>query len=283
MEVTTPTPAPAPNAEPAPSPAAEVKADAKAEARKLKVKLDGEEREIDEQEAVRDYERRQVSHKRFEEAAKIRKEAEEILSMPKKDLNKFLRDQGVTLDALTDILAKRIEEESLTPEEIDQRKKEEKLKKYEDQDREAEEKKAAEAEAARVEDAKKVFDSKIFDALKDSGLTKDPYAVRSAALFIKSCLKNGFEPDADEIRDAVEGRVRNDYKSQVTSRKGKELIQWLGDDVVNEIRRYDLEQLRSSRQSKQPEIPKAPAPEPKKPQKFDKWELQKRVDEWAKS
>lgn len=256
---------------------------APAEPRKLKAKVDGEEVEIDEQEAIRDYERRSASHKRFEEAAKIRKEAEEILNLPKKDLRKFLREQGVTMDALTDILAKEIEESSLSPEEIKQREKEEKLKKYEDEERSLEEQKKVEKDAKDVEAAKKVFDAKVFEALKDSGLTKDPYAVRSAALFIKSCLKNGFEPDADEIREAVEGRVKSDYKSQITTRKGKDLIDYIGEDVVNEIRRYDLERLRTKRTPDQQEIPKAKAPEPKNTKKLDKWELQKRVDEWAKS
>jgi hypothetical protein len=256
---------------------------APAEPKKYKVKVDEQEAEVDEQELLRDYERRQASHKRFEEAAKIRKEAEEILNLPKKDLRKFLREQGVTMDALTDILAKEIEESTLTPEQRAQMEKDAKLKDFEERERKAKEKEDAEKETARIEAAKKTFDNKIFEALKDSGLTKDPYAVRSAALFIKSCLKNGFEPDADEIREAVEGRVKNDYKSQVTTRKGKDLIEWLGEDTVNEIRRYDLERLRTKRSPAQQEIPKAAAPEPKNAKKLDKWELQKRVDEWAKS
>lgn len=256
---------------------------APAEPRKLKAKVDGQEVEIDEQEAIRDYERRAASHKRFEEAAKIRKEAEEILNLPKKDLRKFLREQGVTMDALTDILAKEIEESSLSPEQRAQMEREAKLQEYEERDRKAEQEKEAEKDAEQDQKNKAHFDKKVFEALKDTGLSKDPYTVRSAALFIKSCLKAGFEPDADEIREAIEGRVQNDYKSQVTSRKGKDLIEWLGEDTVNEIRRYDLERLRTKRTPDQQEIPKAKAPEPKNTKKLDKWELQKRVDEWVKS
>jgi hypothetical protein len=40
---------------------------------------------------------------------------------------------------------------------------------------------------------------------------------------------------------------------------------------------------KTKRAPAQQEIPKAAAPEPKNSKKFDKWELQKRVDEWAKS
>lgn len=260
----------------------------KPEPRKIKVKPDGQEMELTEEELARDYERKQASYKRMEEAAKLRKEAEEILSLPKKDLNKFLREQGVTMEALTDILAARLEEDvdekTLTPEQKKAKQDAAKLKKYEEQEENERKQKETDENLSKVEKAKQVFDEKISTALADTGLSKDPYTIRSAALFIRSCLQAGFEPDAAEIREAIEGRVKADYQSQSSKLEGKDLVAWLGEDIVKKIRSYDLERLRAKKTSAAPqEIPKAEAPEPKTTKKMDKWALKAQVDKWANS
>jgi hypothetical protein len=249
---------------------------APAEPKKYRVKIDGEEQEVDDQTLVKDYERRAASHKRFEEAARLRKEAEEILELPKKDLKAFLQKQGLNPQEVAEMLLLQELQQSLA-EPVDPDKEE--LERYRNKDKEEQDRLKAEEDAKLEQEARVNFDTKIATALEGTGLSKDPYTVRSAALFVRSCLKNGFEPDADEIKDALEGKVKNDYKSVTSSLEGEDLVKWLGDELLTKIRKYDLQQLKAKRV--QPEIPKANAPKQEQKKPLDKWEIIERAKKWA--
>ncbi|HEY9664434.1 MAG TPA: hypothetical protein V6C65_38810 [Allocoleopsis sp.] len=269
------TPAPAENTEVQnPELKGRVDPPAPQEPKKYRVKIDGEEQEVDEQTVVKDYERRAASHKRFEEAAKLRKEAEEILELPKKDLKAFLQKQGLDPQEVAEmLLLSQLQEEF---KEVDPDKEE--LEKYRSKEREEKEAKEKEEFEKTVQEQQANFDTKIATALEGTGLSKDPYTIRSAAIFVRTCLKNGFEPDADEIKDALEGKVKNDYKSVTSSLEGEELVKWLGDELLTKIRKYDLQQLKAKRV--QPEIPKANAPRQEQKKPLDKWEIIERTKKW---
>ena len=276
-------------ATPAADQAPESKVEAKEPApapKKHKVKVDDQEMEVDESELVRGYSKAQASQKRFEEAAKLRREADEKISKFKNSPIDALAELGLDPEELAEaIYLRKIEraiQMELSPEERQAQADQEELESYRNEKLTAKKKEEAEKFESSVEAERVNFSEKISKAMEASNLSKDPYTIRSAALFIKSCLQNGFEPDAEEIREAIEGRVQNDYKSQVVGKKGKDLVKWLGEEVVNEIRRHDLENLRASK--KQVEIPKAPVSrEPVSKPKMDKWAIQERVKKWSES
>jgi hypothetical protein len=272
------TPAPVENAPEVQNPELKGRVDPPApqEPKKYRVKIDGEEQEVDEQTVVKDYERRAASHKRFEEAAKLRKEAEEILELPKKDLKAFLQKQGLDPQEVAEMLLLSQFEEQLK-EPVDPEKEE--LEKYRSKDREEKEKQEREEDEKREQEERAKLDTTIFEALQGTGLSKDPYTVRSAALFVRSCLKAGFEPDATEIKEALEGKVKNDYKSVTSSLEGEDLVKWLGDELLTKIRKYDLQQLKAKRV--QPEIPKAQAPKQEQKRPLTKWEIIEQTKKWA--
>lgn len=254
--------------------------------KKHKVKVDDHETEVDESELIRGYSKAQASQKRFEEAAKLRKEADEKLAKFKSSPIDALSELGLDPEELAEaIYIKKLEKAmqvELTPEEKQAKADQEELESYRNEKLTAKQQKEAEEFETATESQRVNFSEKISKAMEASNLSKDPYTIRSAALFIKSCLQNGFEPDAEEIREAIEGRVQNDYKSQVVGKKGKDLVKWLGEEVVNEIRRHDLENLRAGK--KQVDVPKVPInKEPTTKPKLDKWQIQERVKKWSES
>ena len=62
--------------------------------RKLKVKIDGKEVEVSESEVIANYQQGKVASQRFQEASKMRKEAEAILQYAKSNPKEFFEKLG---------------------------------------------------------------------------------------------------------------------------------------------------------------------------------------------
>lgn len=196
--------------------------DAAAEAflRKFKVKVDGEELEVDEQTLLKDYELKQASHKRMEEAARLRKQAQEESSQIKALLAQAKEDPSVVLKALgleprqwaESLLTKQLELELLSPEERELRELREFKKRQEDERTQIEQERAKKKQQELTLQAEAEIESEVVDALKASGLKPTPRTVARVAEIILASL----EAEGPRIKatDALT-RLQREYRADV--------------------------------------------------------------------
>ena len=103
--------------------------------RLYRVKIDGQEMEVDESELLAGYQRAKAANKRFEEAAKQRKQAEHFLKLLRTDPVKVLQHPEVGHDVrqlAEDYLAEIIKKEKMSPEEREKAELKEKLQALDD-------------------------------------------------------------------------------------------------------------------------------------------------------
>lgn len=197
--------------------------------RKVKVKIDGSESDIALEEAIKNYSHKSAAHKRFEEAAELRKQTaqeraqlEEAIkylqdpSTAKNVLRKYLGDDGFEKLA-HDVVLERIQRESMTPEEIERHKEKselEELRKFKSQ-REEETKKA---ERQKLVDTQLDSMSKnLGEFVQRQGGTIQPYEMDSLLGTMISAIDKGYELTLDEAWATVQKQEAGRYERYLNS------------------------------------------------------------------
>lgn len=230
---------------------------------KMKFKVDGEEieEELDEHEIRMRLQKSKGAEKRFEEAARLRKEWEDAVALGK-------RDPAAAMKQLFDVdlekwaeqrLEERFQEAMLPEHEREKRKLEKELAEYR---RQAEEQKTAAEREAKAAYERKVFqetEAQYLEAFQASGL--DPQYARTvvmplAADVALAALKNGIELSPEDTIKAATKRLNQVAQNATKGLKGNALLDFLGDDVVKEVLSARLAKV------KRPSAPPAP-PKPK--------------------
>ena len=163
---------------------AQVPEPTKAEIRKHKIKVDGKEEELDESEILRLASLGKGSQKRFSEAAAQRKETEEFVHLLKTNPRAILSDPRIGVDVkkfAEEILWEHLQDQSLTPEQKNQRKIEAELKRYKDQEEST--KKESDQKQAEIEQKQHeaAYEKKIMTALDSGNLPKNQFTVKRMA------------------------------------------------------------------------------------------------------
>lgn len=238
--------------------------------RKLKVKINDAEQELDEDEVVAGYQLRRASDSKFQEAARLRKEAEEIIGLFKSNPRKALEHPAIGADVrkmAEEILSEHLEEELSTPEQKRIRELEKKLAEQESRDRakaEAEEKaKSSAAETAYITQAEKDITS----ALQTSGLPRTNRTVGRMIHYMQNALRAGHDVKPSEVVELVKEDYQNDIKELFGAADGATLAALLGEDGLKKVRTHDLSRLKDPKvrvsADRQPE-PRGDQPKPRK-------------------
>ena len=224
-----PTPAaqPTPKAAPEPAKAKAQPAPTAAEKKIWKLKADGEEFEFDasNEEAIKqEIMKARGANKRFEEAAKARKEAdaqrkeaEEAFAMLKDpaQLKKLLADPRISVDfkkLAEEFVWEQIQEQSLTPEQRKQKELERELAKYKEQEQETLTKKEA-AEAAQLQaHYESDYEQRIISALESGGIPKTRGAVRRMAHYLELAVQNGVDVTAQDLVSRVRQDLLDEHR-----------------------------------------------------------------------
>lgn len=247
--------------------------------KKYKIKVDGqefeEELDLNDDEGIkRHIQMSKAAQKRMSESAKIKQQAEQFLQALQTDPVKLLSNPKLGLDfrkIAEEYLTKQLEVEMLSPEQRKSREMEERLKAYEEEKRQATEKQRADQQSMLEQHYAQSYDKTITEALANSGLPKTPKTVKRMAELLYSNLKNGFELEPKSLVEMVRQDYINEIKELFGAANGDLLLQLLGDDVANKIRKTDLAKLRTVQ------------PEFKKPEALgNEQQSQKRVttEEW---
>lgn len=221
-----------------------------AEVKKYKLKAAGEESEHTEEEIIRLASLGKGANKKFEEAAGIRKQAEQFMKQLKEDPMSILTNPKLGIDFKSiaeDYLYKSIQEDMLSPDQKKQRDLEAELEKYRSKDKEELTKKQ-EAEQARAEaHYTEHYDKMISSGLADSGLPKTASTIRSVAKYLNMALEAGYDVDVKDIIPLVKQDYLNQIKELFGASDGDTLLALLGDNT-DKIRKADLARLRGSQQ-----------------------------------
>ena len=211
---------------------------------KLKYKVDGEEieEELDEHEIRMRVQKGRGAEKRFEEAARMRKQFEDAVALGKRDPAAAMK-QLFDLD-LDSWAEQRLEEkfqDALLPEA--EREKRQLQKELENYKRQAEEQKAAQENERRTAQERHVFqetEAQFLEAFKASGL--DPQYARTvvmplAADVALAALKQGLDLSPQDAIKEANKRLNKVAQNATKGLKGDSLLKFLGDDVVKEVLR----------------------------------------------
>lgn len=224
--------------------------------KKFKVKVNGKEREFTEDELLQRASLAEAAQERFNEAAKLRRQAEQVIGKLRdpKQVMTVLQDPalGLSKDAIRaqfeEWYAKEfIETEKLTPEQKKIREQQAELEKYKQRDKETEEQKLKAQQEAMTAQAREQVQTQIIEALETGGLPKTNFTIRRLAYWMQRNHANGFDAPVSLVVSQVKSEMETTLRDLVQASDGEVLVKLLGDGVIQKLRKYDLEQLRKLR------------------------------------
>jgi len=186
---------------------------------KYKVKVDGEEIEVDQETLLRDYQLSKASHKKFQEAARAREEAESTLAQVRELAAQAKNDPSVLFKALgldarqyaETLLIRELEESLLSDEEKELRDHRAFRKKLEDENKLKEKSQQEARQSALVQQAGEQIEEEIVSALQSSGLKPTPRTVaRVAEMLLASMDEQGSRMKATDALQRLHGEYRSD-------------------------------------------------------------------------
>lgn len=234
-----------------------------------KVKVDGKEEFVNEDEVWKNYQKYTAGEKRLQEAAKLRQETEEKLSKLKEDPYSVLSELGLNPSELSENwLRKQLEEDfDSDPRDKEMRELQKRLAEYEGKEKQAKETEELTAREKFVESRKEALSKTLAEAMESTVLSKNPETqaalLREMAMYMRTAKEQGEDVDAAELAQFIETNRFKQYHSLANQFDGDQLIEFLGKDVLNKIRKADLERLRGKRsapaQSWKTEMPQGDA------------------------
>lgn len=222
--------------------------------RKLKAVIDGQETEVDEEAAIRAYQKEKASDKRFQEAASLKKRAESFLNQ----LKRATTDPRVMAEVIKQIdpqqgdfrkiaekyLYDLIQEEQLSPEQKELKQAKEALSKFEKEKQEAAERQQTQEAAELQAKFTKDYQTDIIGALDSSGLPKTEYTIARMARYMHMGLVRGVELKAKDVVDFVWKDYQRDL-SAMRSLPTEKMLEMIGPELADKIREFDLAKLRA--------------------------------------
>lgn len=231
-----------------------------AEPRRMKLKIDGKEVEMSESEVVSYATKARAADQRFDEAANIRKEAEQVLKFAKDNPEEFFKRTGMNAREWAEqYLLREIERERMSPEQKKALENEEKLRKYEDGEKLRIETERKAQIAALEKQHLQNYDLMFTEALQKSGLPKTAYTVKRMAELQLVNVKKKLELKPDQLAKLVREDYASEQKALLSGYDGDQLIEFLGPDVVKKLSKAQIAKLKSRGVTPRQTTPDKPA------------------------
>lgn len=224
--------------------------------KKHKVKINGKEVEMTEAELIRRASLSSGAEEKFQEAAQMRQQVQQVIEMLKNPKQFFEIAQKLGHDVTgmsEEHLSEQVRREMMSPEECeleDLRNWKAEQERIAQEQAEAEQRTAAEQQEYEArQQAAQFYDQKITEILSQADLPKTPYTVKKVAARLKAALAKGYEMPVETAVDLVRQEFSDDIQSMYGSLEGEALVNALGADLVKKIRAHDLQQLKARRQA----------------------------------
>jgi len=200
------------------------------------------------------------SRKKFEEAARDRKEALEIKQQAaefarylKQNPLEALHELGVDVSGISqNLLNKAIERELMKPEERESADLKEQLaREREVRTRLEEERKQREEDSKKsafeqeVQQYESMLVDKFSKAVENAGLPAEPEYIKWMADIVEAHLQENQPVNIDDIASGIKQKLINNSKSILGKFKDEELRDYLGEDNANRVRKLFLTQVKT--------------------------------------
>lgn len=248
--------------------------------KKVKIKVDGKEEEVEfdpdnEEELRKHLQLSKAAMKKMSEAAKVKKQAEMFIDKLKSNPREILENPELGLDfrqLAEEYLYEQIQREQMTPEEIEYQEKMKRLEQFEAEEKSRKEQEEQQRVQAMQQKYVESYDKTITEALQQSGLPKTPATVKRMAKMLSKNLDMGLDLDPSDLVEEVKKSYYSEFKELFNAGDAQFVLNMLGDDISNKIRKHDLEKLRVPNQSTAP-IQKEVNPVQKEQKKLspDEW------------
>lgn len=213
--------------------------------KKFKLKVDGKEEELEidlnnEEELKNHLQKSRASSKRMQEAAELRKSAEQFIDMLKKNPRKVLSDPNIGVDLKTlaqEIINQELEDAAKTPEQLEKEKLQRELEEIKEKyKKEEEDRKEREFKRLQAEQEEKI-QSNIESALKEGNLPKSPYTVRKMAELMMLALENGKDLQPKDLVPILRKQMNQDIKELFGASNDDVLEELIGKDRISNLRK----------------------------------------------
>jgi hypothetical protein len=209
------------------------------------------------------------AERKFQEAANIRKSAEQLVATLKDNPIEILRHPALRdkmLEAAQELIFEQIQSEQMTAEERARLQEREELERY----RRGEQERKAQEETKQREELKNKYrqdyERQFIDALNAGGIPKSDWAVTRMAQYMRQALQQGM---SNVTPQDVAHLVKKDWQQAQADLYGQldgdKLIEMLGPNIAEKIRKADVAKLTSKRP--QPQGAKAVEPSEPKPRR----------------
>lgn len=240
-----PSPAQAPGTK-APAQGAAPAAPAAAPPRMITLKLDGKDVQMPESEVISYAQQGKVAGQRFQEAAALKKQAEEILAFGKANPKEFLAKMGMNpRQWAEEYLMQELQVEAMSPEQKKARENEEKLRKFEDNEKKTKEKAQQDEKDRLTNQKREEFDVMFTEALGLSGLPKTPFTVKRMAELQLINLRKNLELNASQLAKIVREDYAAEHKALFGAIDGDQLMDMLGPDIVKKLSKAQISKLKA--------------------------------------
>lgn len=259
---------------------------------KVKIKINGVEKTVSLKDAITLAQRGAAADEKFREAAKHRKEMDDLISSVRDDPRKL----GTLIKALTgkepeqvyeSELSRVLEELTLDPKEKQLREYKKKLEEFERREKAENERKEQEKFAAAQAQWEQKYDKQISDAIKSSGLPLNEDTIQYTADIMLKQLE--IDPDNDPPMDIVMDMVRDRYVTQLgkmaKSIDAEKLLELLGDDGYENLAKAAKGKKKSpvSINAEKQVISDSESSKETKSSWKSRDEFERRLEEWKKS
>ena len=234
-----------------------------------KVKIDGQEKEVTQEELIRNYQAMRASQKKFEEASSYRKQAQRAFELLQTDTARVLKESGVDPRKFAEeYLAGVLEQEAMDPAECERYQLQQELEELrrfkQDQEQAAQQQKQAELGAVYAQDLK----AKTEQATQNAGLPNSKVVISKIGQYMMDAIDKGWENvEPADVVSLVKEDLESDLKELLRSADDDKLANLVGDDTVKRLRKADVEKVRAAAPAtptntkavKQPEKPSSKA------------------------
>lgn len=212
----------------------------------FQLKIDGKDVKVSREEMIVLAQQGKVSTQRFQEASKLRQEAEQIMAFAKQNPTEFFKKTGMNAREWAEqFLVNELTVEAMSPEQRKARANEEKLRQYEAGEKQRAEKQKQEALERDTNTHRNRLDLMFTQALNESGLPKTPFTVKRMAELHLINLKNKLELEPTQLAKLVREDFAKEQKALMGGLDGDQLIEFLGPELVKKLSKAQIAKLKA--------------------------------------
>jgi len=155
------------------------------EVRKYKVKVDAEEMEVDEQELLKGYQQSRSAARKFQEAADMRRQLNELLASAKQDPSVLFNLVGLDpKEWITQQVTRELEMEMMTPEERELLAERQRFQQIEEENKSYRQQREEAERSTKLAAAEKEVEADIMTAIESTGIRATPRVIARAAEYV---------------------------------------------------------------------------------------------------